>query len=169
MPAHTAAGSAPAPLFAPAHPSTAPCKKCCWREFCLPGCAAPFPLGVQAAGVCVEPGKAKGTRSNSEPTAPSEGRRGEALLDTSSNNQNRYYCSPRMEKQTFLLWAGAETPGWLLIPLISGVLAWREVCIQVFVIQAPQPTFRLGYVVTAIFLLSFFSPLSVKGFSFQFL
>lgn len=144
-------------------------EKCCWRGVCVPGCPAPLPPGVQAAGVCVEPGKTEGIRSKPALTAPSQGRRGEALLDTSSNNQNRYYCSPRMEKQTFLLWAGTKTPEWLLIPLISGVLAWRGLCIQVFVIQAPQHTFRLGYVVTAIFFLSLFSPLSVKGFSFPFL
>lgn len=90
--------------------------KCCWREICLPGCPALLSPGVHTAGVCVEPGKTEGMRSKPALAAPSEGRRGEALLDTSSNNQNRYYCSQRTEKQTFLLWAGTKTPGRLLIP-----------------------------------------------------
>lgn len=42
-------------------------------------------------------------------------------------------------------------------------------CIQVFVIQAPLPTFRLAYVVIAIFLSSFFFPLPLsKAFLFHF-
>lgn len=87
--------SAAASLFAPADASTAP-SKVLLEGILFARLPCPAPSWSAHSRSLLEPGKTK--KRVPKLAAPSEGGRAEALLDRSSNNQNRYYCSQRMEK-----------------------------------------------------------------------